>query len=167
MADESIRATLTIDASAEAIFAVLADPSTHASIDGRGKEGTDPDGAGWVSESLASDPITEVGQIFWMSMYHPNAPDDGNYRTANRIDVFDRPNAIAWSTGYDPGDGVLKFGGWWWRYDLVPVDEGRTEVTLTYDWSGATDEARSLITFPPFPPAMLSDSLAHLAELAR
>jgi hypothetical protein len=32
------------------------------------------------------------GQIFRMSMYHPNHRD-GNYQTANRVQVFDPPDA--------------------------------------------------------------------------
>ena len=35
MADESVSATTVIDAPAQAIFAVLADPANHAAIDGR------------------------------------------------------------------------------------------------------------------------------------
>ncbi len=154
MTEESVSATRTIDAPPGAVFAVLADPGTHASIDG----------TGWVCESLEHEPLTAVGQIFWMAMYHPNHPD-GGYRTANRLDVVDRPKAIGWATGYDPGNGILKFGGWTWRYDLRAAGPGRTDVTLTYDWSAATDEARGLIDFPPFPPDHLSNSLDHLAAI--
>src|SRR5689334_22576870 len=108
MADDSVSATTVIHAPAEAIFAVLADPAKHAAIDG----------TGWVSETLDSKTLTAAGQIFRMSMYHVDHPD-GNYQTANRVYVFDPPSAIAWETGYDPGDGMLRFGGWTWRYDLA------------------------------------------------
>jgi len=57
------------------------------------------------------------------------------------------------------------FGGWIWRYDLNPVGEDRTEVTLTYDWSGVVPEMRD-IQFPPFDRSHLDNSLKHLAELA-
>ena len=155
MADDSISATMVIDAPAEAIFAVLTDPAQHAAIDG----------TGWVCASVDSKPLTAAGQIFWMSMYHPNHPD-GNYQTANRVRVFDPPSAISWETGYDPGDGTLRFGGWFWRYDLTPAGPSKTSVTLSYDWSACSDEVRELIGFPPFPREHLSNSLAHLAELA-
>ena len=46
MADTSVSATAIIDASAEVIFAILADPAKHAAIDG----------TGWVVESLGSQP---------------------------------------------------------------------------------------------------------------
>ena len=94
MADTSVSATAIIDASAEVIFAILADPAKHAAIDG----------TGWVVESLGSQPIAASGQIFRMTMYHPNHPD-GNYEIANRIEVFEPPTAICWKPGYDADDG--------------------------------------------------------------
>ncbi len=80
----------TIAAPAETVFDVLADPSTHAAIDG----------TGWVRESLDGKPLTETGQIFRMAMYHDNHPDK-NYEMANRVVVFDPPRAIAWQPGQD------------------------------------------------------------------
>jgi uncharacterized protein YndB with AHSA1/START domain len=155
MADDSVSATTVINAPAEAIFAVLTDPARHAAIDG----------TGWVCETVDSTRLTAAGQIFRMSMYHPNHPN-GNYQTANRVQVFDPPSAISWATGYDPGDGTLRFGGWFWRYDLAPTGPSITSVTLTYDWSACSDSVRELIGFPPFPPEHLGNSLAHLAKLA-
>jgi hypothetical protein len=99
-----------------------------------------------------------------MSMYHPNHPD-GNYQTANRVQVFDPQNTIAWEPGYDTDDGGLGFGGWIWRYDLTPLGPSRTRVTLSYDWSAVADVVRERIGFPPFPAEHLHNSLAHLAEL--
>ena len=152
---DSISATALIDAPAEAIFAVLADPASHAAVDG----------TGWVCDTADSAPLIAVGQVFRMAMYHPNHPD-GNYETANEVLVFDRPDAIAWRTGYERDDGTLGFGGWFWRYDLRESEAG-TEVTLTYDWSAASDEVRQRIGFPPFGTEHLSNSLAHLAQLLR
>lgn len=154
MAEDSVSATRVINAAAGAIFAVLADPATHAAIDG----------TGWVRETLGSVPLTAAGQIFRMSMYHPNHPD-GSYQMANRVQVFDPPSAISWEPGYDAGDGTLRFGGWSWRYDLTPVGPPSTSVTLSYDWSTVPGPIRERIGFPPFPPAHLDNSLAHLAEL--
>src|SRR4051812_3237026 len=122
MTDESVSATADIDAPADVVFAVLADPTRHAAIDG----------TGWVCEPLDSQPLTEVGQLFRMAMYHPNHPD-GSYQTINRVLVFDPPAAIAWKPGYHADDGSLQFGGWFWRYDLAPAGTSTTKVTLTYD----------------------------------
>lgn len=155
MFDESVSVTETIDATAEVIFAVLADPAQHAAIDG----------TGWVREPLDREPLTAAGQIFRMAMYHPDHPD-GGYEIANRVQVLAPPNAISWEPGYDTGDGSLGFGGWVWRYDLTPAEPCGTEVTLSYDWSAVPDSVRENISFPPFPADHLANSLAHLADLA-
>ena len=78
----------TIEAAPEAVFAVLADPSAHAAIDG----------TGWVRESLDGERITAAGQVFRMAMYHPNHPD-GDYKMANLVEVFDEPGPSRGSPG--------------------------------------------------------------------
>ncbi|HEY3606552.1 MAG TPA: polyketide cyclase [Pseudonocardiaceae bacterium] len=156
MNHETVSATLTVAAPTATVFAVLADPTTHASIDG----------TGWVQEPVDPKPLTEVGQIFRMGMYHAGHPD-GEYQTVNKIAVFDSSRAIGWLTGQEKGDGQLEFGGWLWRYDLAPLGSSETEVTLTYDWSAVPQYIRDRgIRFPPFGPEHLTNSLHHLAELA-
>ena len=59
-----------------------------------------------------------------------------------------------------------RVGGWIWRYDLEPVGDDRSEVTLTYDWSGVPPHIREGIQFPPFERSHLDNSLKHLAALA-
>ncbi len=152
---EYVNATLAIAAPAERVFAVLADPTTHAAIDG----------TGWVRKSVNHVPLTEVGQIFRMDMYHPNHPN-GDYRVANKVQVLDPPRTIGWLPGEEKGDGHLEFGGWIWRYDLTPLGPSETEVTLTYDWSAVPAAIREYLQFPPFGPDHLINSLHHLAELA-
>lgn len=154
MADDRMSATRTIHASADAIFAVLADPASHAAIDG----------TGWVCEPLDSAPLTAAGQVFRMSMYHPNHPD-GNYQMSNRVQVFDPPICISWEPGNEAADGTLSIPGWIWRYDLTRLGSSSTEVTHSYDWSAVPDSIREHIGFPPFPWEHLSKSLAHLAKL--
>jgi uncharacterized protein YndB with AHSA1/START domain len=155
VADDRVSASTVINAPAEAVFAVLADPAKHAAIDG----------TGWVREALDSEPLTAAGQIFRMSMYHPGHPD-GGYRMANRVQVFDAPSVISWEPGNEADNGTVSFPGWVWRYDLTPAGPSSTTVTLTYDWSAVPDPIREHIGFPPFPPEHLGNSLAHLAELA-
>jgi hypothetical protein len=154
MAGDRVSATRVIHAAAEAVFAVLANPAKHVAIDG----------TGWVCEPVDTAPLTAAGQIFRMSMYHPNHPD-GHYRMHNRVELFDSPTTISWKPGYEAEDGELRFGGWVWRYDLAPAGPAGTTVTLTYDWSQVPDPIREHIGFPPFPPEHLRNSLDHLAEL--
>ena len=159
---EEVKVSTTVDASAEQVFNVLADPTAHAAIDG----------SGWVREPVDGAPLTATGQMFRMGMYHDNHPNK-HYEMANRVEVFDRPHAIAWQPGAqarhipgrtDTDDDTVEFGGWFWRYDLEPEGAGKTKVTLTYDWS-AVPEPREM-EFPPFPVQHLENSLANLAKLA-
>jgi uncharacterized protein YndB with AHSA1/START domain len=156
METERLTSSTTIEAAPEAVFAVLADPSAHADIDG----------TGWVRESLDGERIAAAGQVFRVAMYHPNHPD-GDYKMANRVEVFEEPWAIAWKPGTEsPETGDLSFGGWIWRYDLEATGPSRTTVTLTYDWSAVPDPIREHIGFPPFGQDHLDNSLQHLSELA-
>ena len=155
MPNDVMTAKTTVDAAADAVFAVLADPSSHAAIDG----------TGWVRESLDGATLTADGQLFRIGMYHDNHPD-GRYEMENKVVAFDPPRVIAWEPGQRI-DGNLEFGGWIWRYDLAPLGPSRTEVTLTYDWSAVPESLREHITFPPFGQDHLDNSLRNLADLAR
>ena len=152
---ERVHAMTTIEASAEEVFAVLADPTRHRAIDG----------TGWVQDAEDVQPLSWGGQIFRMGMFHADHPD-GHYEICNEVTAFDPPTAVAWKPGYIAADGELTFGGWIWRYDVTECTAG-VDVRLTYDWSQAGPEARAILDFPPFPPDHLSNSLAHLVELVR
>jgi hypothetical protein len=156
MTDEILKSTCAVDAPVDTVFDVLADPTTHQAIDG----------TGWVRESLDRKRLTEVGQVFRMAMYHDNY-GGMHYEIANRVEVFQPPHAIAWLPGQGADDANLDFGGWIWRYDLRPIGDDRTEVTLTYDWSGVPPDIREDIGFPPFDRQHLGNSLKHLAGLAQ
>jgi len=120
MIDETVSATTMINASAEAVFAVLADPSRHAAIDGTGR----------VRDSVDGQRLTGSGRIFRVDMYHEKHPE-GSYEMANRVLEFEPPRVISWKPGYvSPATGELEFGGWVWRYDLNQLGPDETEVTL-------------------------------------
>lgn len=155
MTEDSMNAKATIQAPVEVVFDVLADPSTHAAIDG----------TGWVRESLDGKPLTKTDQIFRIAMYHENHPNK-NYEMANEVTAFDPPRTIAWKPGQEADDATLSFGGWIWRYDLTPAGRSSTAVTLTYDWSAVPPQTREHIGFPPFDPQHLDNSLRNLAGLA-
>ena len=155
MEAERVTASTTIEAAPVAVFAVLADPSAHADIDG----------TGWVRESLDGDRITAAGQVFRVAMYHENHPEK-DYKIANLVEVFDEPRAIAWQPGTEsPETGERSAGGWIWRYDLEATGPSRTTVTLTYDWSAVGPEVREYLQFPPFDDDHLDRSLRHLEDL--
>src|ERR1700722_14519872 len=112
MTNESLTATVTIKAPAETVFAIIADPASHAAIDG----------TGWVRESRdGNNQLSTAEQVFRIAIYHPNHPN-GNYEMANKIVVFDPPFAIAWKPGQDlAGTGELEFGGGVWGYELTGI----------------------------------------------
>jgi hypothetical protein len=163
MTEETMTASTVVNAPADTVFDILVDPATH----------TDIDGTGWVQQPVDREPLAEVGQIFRMGMYHDNHPNK-HYEMANRVEVFERPRAIAWQPGAEPRHipghphpdaTTVEFGGWIWRYDLEPAGADRTSVTLTYDWSGVPKDNRD-IEFPPFERQHLDNSLKNLAALA-
>jgi hypothetical protein len=155
MEPEQLSSTITIDATPDAVFGVLADPTTHQAIDG----------TGWVRDAQDPNRLTKNGQTFKMAMYHEGHPNK-DYEIVNQVVILDAPKAIAWKPGYEADEtGRLEFGGWLWRYDLVPVGSSQTAVTLTYDWSGATAAARQNFQFPIFGVDHLEHSLEHLARL--
>jgi hypothetical protein len=155
METERVTVSTMIEAAPEAVFAVLADPSAHADIDG----------TGWVRESVDGGRITTGGQVFRMAMFHENHPDK-DYEMANRVEVFDEPRAIAWQPGQESAEtGELSFGGWIWRYDLEASGPSRTTVRLTYDWSAVPPRVREYLHFPPFGLDHLDNSLEHLSRL--
>lgn len=153
---EILNVTTIVDAPTHAVFAVLADPANHAAIDG----------TGWVREARDGELLTREGQLFRIAMYHDNHPD-GNYEMANNVIAFQPDRTLAWEPGQAGADGEIEYGGWTWRYDLEPLGEQQTRVTLTYDWSAVPAELREHIQFPPFPVSHLDNSLANLAKLAR
>ena len=83
MTEETVSATTTISASAETVFAALADPSRHAAVDGTGR----------VRDSLDGQRLTGSGQIFRITMYHENHPD-GSYEMANLVLAFEPPRVV-------------------------------------------------------------------------
>ena len=155
MSDETVGATTTISTSAETVFAVLADRSRHAAIDGTGRVRDSRDGQRLTAQVRSSGwPCTTEN--------HP----DSSYEMAKQVLVSEPPRVISWKAGYvSPTTGKLEFDGWIWRYDLTEFDPDETKVTLSYDWSKVGPVPRQHLQFPPFPPDHLDNSLSHLAAI--
>ncbi|MGO9157925.1 SRPBCC family protein [Mycobacterium sp.] len=142
--------TRTIAATPAEIFAFLADPSHH--------QDTEP--GDWVRESVDNAPVTGTGQMFAMNMFLEQA--GGDYVTHNLVNVYEKDRAIGWIPGQLDDAGQHSPGGWFWRYDLAPNGD-RTDVTLTYDWSGTPQSFRDRVGgMPLFPEDYLAASLATL-----
>ncbi|GAA1488846.1 SRPBCC family protein [Brachybacterium sacelli] len=143
----------TVDASPATVFSLLTDPSKHHLT-----EPTD-----WVRGSLEADPapITEVGRVFGMDMFHVDA--GGHYEMYNQVITLEAERAIAWKPSQYGADGTLASGGWVWRYDLAATPAG-TRVQLMFDWSETPPQLAGELGFPPFATEFLDRSLAALAH---
>jgi len=123
MSDESrvVSTSRDVAAPADVIFELIADPSQHPSWDGNDN----------VTEAPAGQRVRGVGEVFTMSIY------TGDVRE-NHVAEFVEGRLIAWR----PSEPAAPPLGHLWRWELEPLDDGRTRVTHTYDWSRLTDEKR-------------------------
>lgn len=101
-------ARIVIDAPTGPVFDLLADPSRHALIDG----------SGTVRGPVSGAQRLELGSRFGMGM-RLKVP----YRTDNTVVEFEEGRRIAW----------CHVNRHRWRYELEPIDAGRTLVTETFD----------------------------------
>lgn len=130
-----------IAASPEAIFEVLTDPSRHGEIDG----------SGTVQQVRGDTERLELRSKFGMDMKLGVLP----YRIINTVVEYEPNRLIAW---HHPGKHR-------WRYELEPV-EGGTQVTETFDWSGAVvPKAIELMGYPKKHPRSMEATLERLAAV--
>ena len=143
-----VSASREIAAGAGAIFELIADPALQPSWDGNDN----------LATAAAGQRVRGVGEVFAMTLTRTSGVRD------NRVIEFEEGRLIAWM----PGDPGAEPAGHLWRWQLEPLDESRTLVTQTYDWTGLPADtpatrlgrARSTTT------DMLQASLDRLAALA-
>lgn len=99
---------IVIDAPAERIFDLLADPRRHADFDGSGS----------VKRSISGPQRLSLGAKFGMDM-RMVVP----YRVSSQVKEFDEGRRIAWA----------HLGGHRWRYELETTVGGDTRVIETFD----------------------------------
>jgi uncharacterized protein YndB with AHSA1/START domain len=143
MAEQMVSVTREIEASPEAIFDLLADPSRHGDIDG----------SGMVLDVRKGPERLSLGAKFGMDMKFGPLP----YRISSNVVEFEENRLIAWA----------HFGKHRWRYELEPLDDGaRTRVTETFDWStSAFPKGIELAGYPKKHPANMEATLVRLAAL--
>ena len=103
------------------IFALIADPAAQPRWDGNDNLRAAADG----------QRVRAVGDVFVMTLTM------GSERE-NHVVEFEEGRRIAWRPA-DPGQPPP---GHLWRWELEPLDDGRTLVRHTYDWSELTDPKR-------------------------
>lgn len=140
MSDYLISESRTIDAPAQQLFDIVADPAMHPVIDGSGTVRQLRSGS---ADRLAP------GARFGMDM-HFGAP----YRITNTVVEFDEGRRLAWR----------HFNGHVWRYLFEPQDDGRT--TVTEQWDARTVWNRPLLKLAGFPKRNQDGIRATLERLA-
>lgn len=143
------RVTLVVPARPGRIFELLATPHRLPELDPTGT----------IVSGDSASPVTGPGQVFELTLEALGGPEPLAYRAEHRVDAFEPDQLIGWTV--TPADG--DDGGWSWRFELTPLDEERTEVTLTYDWSEVSDENAARYGIPDHDAADLEACLTRLA----
>ncbi len=108
MAPRIVSTSRVIDATPEAIFTILSDPSKHPIIDGSGS----------LKQPVGASSRLILGSKFSMDMQM-----GAKYKTANVVCEYLENRLIAW---HHKANLI-------WRYELEPV-EGGTKVTESFDY---------------------------------
>ncbi|MGI9092366.1 MAG: SRPBCC family protein [Mycobacteriales bacterium] len=141
--NRQVSESVVVNAPAQRIFDVLADPRRHHEVDGSGS----------VQQSVSGPQRLELGSTFGMSMRLGIS-----YRVTNRVVEFEDGKLIAWR----------HFAGHRWRYELEPVDDASTRVTETFDYStisGGRARILELLGFPERNRRGITQTLDQLARL--
>jgi Polyketide cyclase / dehydrase and lipid transport len=133
---QPVQVSRRIEAPAEVIFRILADPGMHTALDG----------TGMLRGAVTTEPVTRTGDVFVMKMYYV---EHGDYEMNNHVVEFEPDRRIGWEPEAGRGHpatapGSTEPGRWGhrWTYDLVPDGPGATVVTEIYDCSRVPADAR-------------------------
>jgi uncharacterized protein YndB with AHSA1/START domain len=121
-----------IDARAEDIFKLLADPDRHPEFDG----------SGMLRSGSSNRVIAGVGDVFVTKMFLTTM---GDYEMHNRVVVYEGDRSIAWEPGPPDPDPANPVNGSRWRFDLTPDGPGATTVIETYDCTNSPDHVRQAV----------------------
>lgn len=109
-----VRASREIEAPAERIFELIADPARQPGWDGNDN----------LAEAKPGQRVHAVGEVFTTTLTN-------GWVRENRIVEFEEARRVAWR----PSEPGKEPPGHLWRWELNPLSATRTEVTHTYDWS--------------------------------
>jgi uncharacterized protein YndB with AHSA1/START domain len=116
-----VAASREMCATPDQIFEVIADPSRQPEWDGNDN----------LANAAQGQRVRATGQVFVMTLTM------GAIRE-NHVVEFVEGRRIAWRPA-EPGQAPV---GHLWRWEVEPIDDERSLVTHTYDWTGLHDEAR-------------------------
>lgn len=110
----SVARKVTVLATAEEIFSIVADPHRHPELDG----------SGTVRDTPVTGPVRlSKGARFSVGMKQFGVP----YKITSTVTAFEENRLIEWRHPM----------GHRWRWRLLEIAPGTTEVTETFDYAGA------------------------------
>lgn len=150
MTTERFEVRRDIAASPSKVFALLADPNGHVTIDSSG-----------MLQSAAGDPVQKVGDEFVVHMDRESLNDYpmGKYDVTVIITKLEPDALIEWTISGAIEPPLRHLYG----YTLEPSETG-TLVTSYYDWSEIHEQYRGAGIFPVIPEAALRATLGILAR---
>ena len=137
-------ARIVIEASPTIIFSLLRNPKRHQ----------DFDGSSTITANVSGPNELVLGSKFGMKMHLGI-----NYRILNTVVEYEKDELIAWR----------HLGRWRWRYELVDLGNGSTQVTETFDGSFAPAIAQLWLNFRkayPWTQLAVAKTLVRLKAIA-
>jgi uncharacterized protein YndB with AHSA1/START domain len=116
-----VSASREVRAAPNRIFELIADPSRQPEWDGNNN----------LAEAASGQRVRAVGDVFSMTLTR------GSVRE-NHVVEFAEGRLIAWKPA-EPGQAPI---GQLWRWEVEPIDDERSLVVHTYDWTDLHDESR-------------------------
>ena len=110
-----------VEPPAERVFALIADPSRQPEWDGNDN----------LDAAESGQRVRAVGDVFRMTL-------TGGEVRENHVVEFVEGRLIAWNPA-EPGRPPV---GHLWRWQIDPIEEGRSMVVHTYDWTELEDPGR-------------------------
>jgi len=105
----------------ERIFELIADPARQPDWDGNDN----------LAVAAAGQQVRCVGDVFSVTLTRGSVRD-------NHVVEFVEGRRIAWKPAESGGPPI----GHLWRWEIEPIDDGRSLVVHTYDWTDLEDESR-------------------------
>lgn len=140
--DKQVSVSRQIDAPAEVIFDIIADPSRHHEMDGSGTV---------LALKGNADERLKLGSKFGMKM-NQGVP----YSVSSKVVEYEENRLIAWA----------HFGRHRWRYELEPNESG-TLVTETFDWAPSPiGFLLKAVGFPKRHKVSMEKTLENLEQIA-
>ena len=137
-------ARIVINASPAKIFSILNNPKRHRDIDG----------SSTIRSNIGGPRELILGSRFGMKMHLGI-----NYRISNIVVEYEKDKRIAWR----------HLGRWRWRYELLDLGNGSTQVTETFDGSCAPAIAQVWLNFRkayPWTQLAVAKTLVRLKAIA-